>query len=59
MLYECENGRSTINSVPKERKPLDEYLKKQGGARITKAQIAEIQSKVDNNFNELLSGSLS
>jgi pyruvate ferredoxin oxidoreductase beta subunit len=59
MLYECENGRRTINSVPKERKPVDEYLKKQGRfSKITKAQIAEIQKEVDKNFNQLLSGVL-
>lgn len=45
--------------MPKERKPVDEYLKKQGGARITKAQIAEIQREVDNDFNQLLNSSLS
>lgn len=58
MLYECENGRRTINSVPKERKPVMSTSRNRG-AKITKAQIAEIQSKVDNNFNQLLSSSLS
>jgi len=58
MLYKCENGRRTINSVPKERKSVMSTSRNRG-VRITKAQIAEIQSKVDNNFNQLLSDSLS
>lgn len=60
VLYEYENGRTTVNLVPKERKPVEEYLKKQGRfSKITKAQTVEIQKEVDNNFNQLLSGNLS
>ena len=39
-------ARLTVNLVPKERKPVEEYIKKQGRfSKITKAQIAEIQKE--------------
>jgi pyruvate/2-oxoacid:ferredoxin oxidoreductase beta subunit len=40
--------------MPKERKPVEEYLKKQGGfSHLTKAQILQIQKEVDENFYQL------
>lgn len=54
VLYEYENGKITVNVVPAERKPVEEYLKKQGRfSHITKAQIAEIQKEADRNFYQL------
>lgn len=57
VLYEYENGKMTVNKVPKERKPVEEYLEKQGRfSHLTKAQIAEIQEETDRNFYELTEG---
>ena len=54
VLYEYENGKTTVNIVPEERKPVEEYLKKQGRfSRLTKAQIAGIQKGTDKNFYQL------
>lgn len=54
VLYEYENGKVTVNYVPTKKKPVEEYLKKQGRfAHITKAQIARIQKEVDENFYKL------
>jgi len=54
MLYEYENGKITVNFMPKERKPIEEYLKKQGRfSHLTKAQILQIQKEVDENFYQL------
>jgi pyruvate ferredoxin oxidoreductase beta subunit len=54
VLYEYENGKTTVNYVPRERKPVEEYIKKQGRfSRLTKAQIAQIQKEVDGNFCQL------
>ena len=54
VLYEYENGKTTVNYVPRERKPVEEYIKKQGRfSRLTKAQIAQIQKEVDGNFYQL------
>lgn len=54
VLYEYENGKTTVNIVREERKPVEEYLKKQGRfSHLTKAQIAEIQKGTDKNFYQL------
>jgi pyruvate ferredoxin oxidoreductase beta subunit len=54
VLYEYENGKTTVNYVPRKRKPVEEYIKKQGRfSRLTKAQIAQIQKEVDGNFYQL------
>jgi pyruvate ferredoxin oxidoreductase alpha subunit len=59
ILYEYENGKLTINYIPDKRKPVAEYLKKQGRFHnLSKAQIAEIQKQVDENFNLVMSGTL-
>jgi len=58
VLYEYENGKRTINRIPKKRKPIEEYLSKQGRfSHLTSEQIAEIQRDVDKRFNELVSQS--
>jgi pyruvate ferredoxin oxidoreductase beta subunit len=60
MLYEYENGELTLNKVPKKKKPVEEYLMKQGRySHLTKAQMAGIQREVDANFDKLTSGKLS
>ncbi|MEE9400831.1 MAG: thiamine pyrophosphate-dependent enzyme, partial [Dehalococcoidia bacterium] len=57
VLYEYENGKTTVNMVPEERKPVEEYLMKQGRfSHLTKAQIAEIQKETDKNFYQLTGG---
>jgi len=54
VLYEYENGKITVNMVPEEKKPVEEYLMKQGRFHhLTKAQIKEIQKETDKNFYEL------
>jgi len=54
VLYEYDNGKITVNFMPKERKPIEEYLKKQGRfSLLTKAQILQIQKEVDDNFYQL------
>jgi pyruvate ferredoxin oxidoreductase beta subunit len=46
VLYEYENGKLTLNKLPKDRKPVEEYLMKQGRfSHLTKAQVAEIQAE--------------
>jgi len=45
-LYECENGKVTINKKPKMT-PVTEYLKPQGRFRhLTEDQIKQIQDWV-------------
>ncbi len=59
ILYEYDNGKLTVNYVPEKRKPVEEYIKKQGRFHnLSKAQIAEIQKEVDENFNLVMSGTL-
>ena len=59
VLYEYENGELKVNRVPKKRKPVEEYLMKQGRFHhLTKEQIAEIQKDVDEQFAKLTSGRL-
>lgn len=53
-LYEVEYGKYTINRKPKKR-PLKEYLELQGRFKhLTDDIIAELQAKVDENWNKLL-----
>jgi pyruvate ferredoxin oxidoreductase beta subunit len=59
VLYEYEDGEITINKLPK-KKPVEEYLMKQGRfSHLSKAQIAEIQEELDENFNRLTAGRFS
>jgi pyruvate ferredoxin oxidoreductase alpha subunit len=54
VLYEYENGKVTVNYVPTKKKPVEEYLKKQGRFHnLSKSQIAQIQKEVDENFYKL------
>ncbi len=58
-LYEIDNGKYIINTVPKERKSIEEFLKTQGRfkhlfAEKNKAIIEEIQKMVDKNWEKLL-----
>jgi len=53
VLYECDNGKMVLNKLPKEKKPISEYLEKQGRfAHLTKQDIAHIQNTVDEKFKE-------
>lgn len=59
-LYEIENGNYVINYLPKERKPIEEFLKTQGRFKHlfvdkNKKIIADIQKTVDENFQKLKS----
>lgn len=54
VLYEYDNGEVTINVVPEEKKPVEEYLMKQGRfSHLTKADIAQIQAEVDKQYYQL------
>jgi len=54
LLYESENGKRTISKLPKNRKPVEEYLKlQQRFAHLTPTQIGEIQKQVDKRFEDL------
>lgn len=58
-LYEIENGKYVINYVPKERKPIEEFLKVQGRfkhlfSEKNKFVIPVIQEIVNDNFNKLV-----
>lgn len=55
VLYEYEDGKRIINRIPKKRKPIEEYLSKQGRfSHLTQEQIAEIQNDVDKRFHRLV-----
>ncbi|MFH1624501.1 MAG: thiamine pyrophosphate-dependent enzyme [Pseudomonadota bacterium] len=57
VLYEVNNGKMTLGMVPKKRKPVEEYLMKQGRfSHLTQAHIAEIQRETDERFYELTGG---
>ncbi len=59
VLYEYENRKLTLNKLPKDRKPVEEYLMKQGRfSHLTKAQVAEIQAEVESNLERLTAGNL-
>ena len=58
-LYEIEDGKLTINSKPKEKKPVREWLKSQGRFRHlfspkNEHLIEEIQQDVDRKWARLL-----
>ena len=58
-LYEVENGKTTVNYKPKEKKPVVEWLKSQGRFRHlftprNEHLIAEIQKEVDAKWDRLL-----
>jgi len=57
-LYEVENGKYKINYIPKEKKPVLEWLKPQGRFRhLFKEENAwvleEYQKQVDKDWEEL------
>jgi pyruvate/2-oxoacid:ferredoxin oxidoreductase beta subunit len=56
-LYEIEWGETyTLNIKPKEKKPIDDYLKLQGRFRhLTDDEIAFMQKEVDRKWEKLLS----
>jgi len=56
-LFEIEWGETyTLNIRPKERKPIDDYLKLQGRFRhLTDNEIAIMQKEVDSRWENLLS----
>ncbi|MDY7031487.1 MAG: thiamine pyrophosphate-dependent enzyme [Thermodesulfobacteriota bacterium] len=55
VLYEYEDGKRTINRIPKKRKPVEEYLSKQGRfSHLSQEQILEIQRNVDKRFDKLI-----
>jgi len=61
-LYECENGKYKINVIPKEKKPIMEYIKNQGRFRHlmrddAKGVIEDIQNDIDKRWEELLTKS--
>jgi pyruvate ferredoxin oxidoreductase beta subunit len=58
-LYEIEDGVVTVNHKPRNKKPVSEWLKKQGRFRHlfapgNEAMLEEIQEDVDRNWNRLL-----
>ena len=58
-LYEIEDGVLKVNSKPKEKKPLEEFLKPQGRFRHlfspeNEAVLKELQEDVDREWNRLL-----
>jgi len=59
VLYEYDNGKVTLNKLPKSLKPVEEYLMKQGRfSHLTKEQIDEIQMDVSRNVELLKAGVL-
>jgi pyruvate ferredoxin oxidoreductase alpha subunit len=59
VLYEYENGQVTVTKMPKMKKPIEEYLSRQGRfSHLSKAAIAEIQEEVDANFARLTAKNL-
>ncbi len=57
-LYEIENGKYKINYVPKEKKPLTDFLKPQGRFRhvfdpANKHILEEMQAQVDREWERL------
>ena len=58
-IYEVENGKYTINYIPKERVPVEEFLKPQQRFKHlfkpgNEWMIEEIQAEVDARWNELM-----
>jgi pyruvate ferredoxin oxidoreductase beta subunit len=61
-LYEVENGKTTINYKPKEKKPIEEWLKIQGRFKhLFKPEnewiIRETQAQIDRDWEMLLAKS--
>ena len=55
ILYEWENGNRTITKLPREKKPVSEYLKLQGRfSHVTDAQMEKIQKDVDKRWQEMV-----
>ena len=53
-LYEFKNGKFRITYKPKERKPVEEYLRLQGRFRhLTKEEIEKIQKMVDETWERI------
>jgi len=58
-LFEVDNGEWKLNRKPKERKPIEEWLKGQGRFRHlftpkNRYMIDELQNEVDTRWNDLL-----
>ncbi|MCX7714434.1 MAG: thiamine pyrophosphate-dependent enzyme [Clostridia bacterium] len=58
-LYEIVDGKLTLSYIPKEKKPVEEYLKAQGRFRHVfkkgnEWMIEEIQKEVDRTWEDLL-----
>ncbi|MEO2241723.1 MAG: pyruvate synthase subunit PorB [Euryarchaeota archaeon] len=54
VLYEVENGEFRLTYRPRERKPVEEYLKRQKRFQhLTEEEIEEIQRMVDEQWEEL------
>jgi len=58
-LYEIENGNYKINHIPKEKKPVEEFLKGQGRfkhlfTKKNKKIIDYIKKRIEENWNKLL-----
>ncbi len=58
-LYEVENGKTTVNYKPRDKKPVADWLKRQGRFRhlfrpANEWIVEEIQAKVDQEWERLL-----
>jgi len=58
-LYEIENGNYKINYIPKEKKPVEEFLKGQGRFKHlftekNKKIVDYIKKRIEENWNKLL-----
>ncbi len=58
-LYEVENGKYTVNYIPKNKKPVVDFLKAQGRFKHlfkpgNEYMLEEIQTEVDNRWEKLL-----
>ncbi len=54
VLYEVENGSSTISYRPEKRRPVEEYLRLQGRFKGLSAEaIQSLQQWVDEQWNEI------
>ncbi|MBZ0192353.1 MAG: hypothetical protein K8F34_11770, partial [Candidatus Kuenenia stuttgartiensis] len=58
-LYEVENGVTTVNYIPKEKKPIEEFLRPQGRFKHILApgnewMLERFQEEVDKEWSKLL-----
>ena len=58
-LYEVEDGKTTVNYKPRNKKPVADWLKRQGRFRhlfrpANEWIVEEIQAKVDQEWERLL-----